>query len=89
MSRHQIVNDYRPDDPWVRCQRSGFKVRASETVVDHRAGGRVRRDLADRPDPALYMPPPRGEEIIDYPTGEGGEHYVTDDEIAPVYPKGF
>lgn len=50
---------WREGDPWVICDRTGYKVRMSQTVVEPETGLRVRRESVDPPHPAdsfVYVP---------------------------------
>ena len=43
-----------PGDFNVICDRSGFKAKASETVIEARTGKRVLKRFADAPNPLDY-----------------------------------
>lgn len=59
---------YDPNDPFVVCQRSGWKVRLSETKVEWN-GLRVAAQFYEPKHPSLDIPAPYGEEVISDPTG--------------------
>lgn len=82
------MTQYRPDDPWVVCQRTGRKTRASQTVIEW-TGLRVRRESCDPKHPSLDLPHPVGEEVIDHPTGRPRDLLVgnTLAELLPTYPR--
>jgi len=60
---------YRSSDPWATCERSGWKVRQSDLVVEW-TGLRVLARLAEPKHPSLDVPPMRGEEVVSDPTGQ-------------------
>lgn len=76
------------EDDWVYgyCQRTGFKVKASE-LVEEWTGLLVRPQSLDPRHPLLDFPAPRGEELRINPTGpeqfvdEGDSDIPTIDEL--------
>ncbi len=68
MHESDAPKGYRPDDPFVVCQRSGYKFRLSETCVEW-TGLRVAKRYAEPKHPSLDIPPIRGEEVNPGSTG--------------------
>lgn len=60
---------YDPNDPFVVCGRSGWKVRLSDTRTEWN-GLRVAKQFYEPKHPSLDIPAPYGEEVIDDPTGK-------------------
>lgn len=64
------------------CQRTGFKVKASELIREWN-GLWVRRQSAEPRHPMLDFPAPRGERVRDNATGPDQDNDVGDTSGAP------
>lgn len=77
MAEEARLGDFR-----VICDRSGFKVWASQTVIEPVTGLRVLRRFADPINPLDTPPVIRGERPVPNPRPEGADAYLS----APVLP---
>lgn len=71
---------YRPGDWLVQCQRTGFIVYASETVVDA-YGLRVRWQSADEVQPQDFVRGMPDNQTVPFALPEGTDVFLTDTEI--------
>lgn len=66
------------------CQRTGFKVKASDLVREDYTGLMVRRASVDPRHPLLDMPAPRGDELRDDATGPDTDNDLGDTDAPPT-----
>lgn len=65
------------------CQRTGFKVKASDLAQEW-TGLMVRGRSLDPKHPVLDLPAPRGEELRAMPTGEPADNDLGDTDDPPT-----
>ena len=77
-----MTNDtFRFGDPYVLCQRTGFKVRKSEVVVEPRTRLRVLRDHADPEHPQDHIRAKRDAQVFRGNISEPEDRFLSINEI--------
>lgn len=77
-----MQNDtFKAGEPYVECQRTGFKVRRSETVIEPRTRLRVLRDHADPEHPLDHIRAKRDTQVFRGNVSEGEDRFLGTNEV--------
>ena len=77
-----MKNDtFKGGDSYVLCQRSGFKVRLSDTIIEPRTRLQVLRSWADPEHPQDRIRAKRDKQVFRRNTSEGPDRFLAVNEI--------
>lgn len=79
---------YRPGDPWVICDRTGFKVRMSETVKEW-TGLRVRREDWEPRHPQDFVRGRKDVQAVQDPRPEAPNDFIAAPGFSSAFSAGF
>lgn len=74
------MSELRPGDFWVICDRSGFKVPASQTVVEW-TGSRVWRKLSEDRHPQEFIRTAKDDQRVNNPRAEPEDVFLSTNEV--------